>query len=96
MTGLLEDRDELDESQHALRADRQLCRCTGYTPILEPAGKSTLTQHHRVEELYPSDADAAANSPGGAAQPIEVRAEWDEQQHVFMSPPNLGRGARRS
>ena len=30
------------------------------------------------------------------AQPIEVRAEWDEQEHVFMSPPNLDAALNRS
>jgi xanthine dehydrogenase small subunit len=26
---------------------------------------------------------------GRRGQPLEVRAEWDEQEHLFMSPPNL-------
>ena len=35
MTGLLEERDALDEAQLRCGLTGNLCRCTGYTPILE-------------------------------------------------------------
>ena len=40
MTGLLEDRDELDESAMRCGLTGNLCRCTGYTSIIDAGRKS--------------------------------------------------------
>jgi xanthine dehydrogenase small subunit len=89
MTGLLEERDELDESVMRCGLTGNLCRCTGYTSIIEAGRQIDLTQHHRAEALYPSEF-MLSEFAERREQPIEVRAEWDEQQHLFMSPPSLG------
>src|SRR3954469_5744578 len=88
MTGLLEDCNELDESAMRCGLTGNLCRCTGYTPIIDAGRQIDVTQHHRAEELYPSE-HMLSEFAERREQPIEARAEWDEQEHVFMSPPNL-------
>jgi xanthine dehydrogenase small subunit len=88
MTGLLEEHDELDESVMRCGLTANLCRCTGYTSIIDAGRQIDLTQHHRAEELYPS-APMLSEFAGRRDQPIEVRTEWDDQEHVFVSPPNL-------
>jgi len=88
MTGLLEDRDELDESAMRCGLTGNLCRCTGYTPIIDAGRRIDLAQHHRAEDMYPSG-HMLSEFAARRGQPIEVRAEWDDQEHRFMSPPNL-------
>jgi xanthine dehydrogenase small subunit len=88
MTGLLEDRDELDESVMRCGLTGNLCRCTGYTSIIDAGRHVDVTRHHRAEELYPSE-HMLSEFAERREQPIDVRAEWDEQEHVFMSPPSL-------
>lgn len=88
MTGLLENCDSLDDQSMRCGLTGNLCRCTGYTPILESGRSIDSAQHHRLEEHYPSDTMLSELAPR-RSQPIEVRVEWDEQQHIFISPPNL-------
>jgi xanthine dehydrogenase small subunit len=88
MTGLLEDREELDESAMRCGLTGNLCRCTGYTSIIDAGRKIDTSKHHRAEELYPS-APMLSEFAGRSREPIEVTAEWDEQQHLYMSPPSL-------
>jgi xanthine dehydrogenase small subunit len=88
MTGLLEECNELDESAMRCGLTGNLCRCTGYTPIIDAGRHIDISQHHRAEELFPS-AHMVGEFAARRAQPIEVRAEWDEREHLFMSPPNL-------
>ncbi len=89
MTALLENCDELDESAMRCGLTGNLCRCTGYTSIIDAGTKIDVTQHHRAEELYPSAHMLSEFAPR-RRQPIKIRAEWDEQEHLFVSPPDLG------
>src|SRR5205085_5969061 len=88
MAGLLENCDELDESSMRCGLTGNLCRCTGYTSIIDAGRKIDVAQHHRAEELFAS-AHMRREFAQRRNQPIEVRGEWDEQEHVFMSPPKL-------
>jgi xanthine dehydrogenase small subunit len=88
MTGLLEDRDQLDESSMRCGLTGNLCRCTGYTPIMDAGRHIDMAQHERIEDRYPSAAILSEQFER-REQPLEVRAEWDEQEHVFISPPGL-------
>ena len=88
MTGLLEDHDSLDDQAMRCGLTGNLCRCTGYSPILESGRSIDTDQHQRLEEHYPSATMLSEFAPR-RSQLIEVQAEWDEQQHVFVSPPNL-------
>jgi xanthine dehydrogenase small subunit len=88
MTGLLEERQELDESAMRCGLTGNLCRCTGYSPIIDAGQHVDVEQHERIEKRYSSDKILGEFSER-REEPIEVRAEWDEQEHVFYSPPNL-------
>jgi xanthine dehydrogenase small subunit len=88
MTGLLEEHDELDESAMRCGLTGNLCRCTGYTSIIDAGRQIDITRHHRAEELYPSE-HMLSEFAARRGQAIEVKAEWDEQEHLFVSPPNL-------
>jgi xanthine dehydrogenase small subunit len=88
MAGLLEDRDELDESSLRCGLTGNLCRCTGYTPIIEAGTRIDASRHRRVEALYPSQY-MLREFADRRSQQIEVAAEWDEVRHRFVSPPDL-------
>jgi xanthine dehydrogenase small subunit len=88
MTGLLEERDALDDVELRCGLTGNLCRCTGYTPILEAGSNIDIAHHERMERRHPSEA-FFAEIAGRRPQTIEVRAEWDGEQHCFASPPNL-------
>jgi xanthine dehydrogenase small subunit len=88
MTGLLEDRDELDESSMRCGLTGNLCRCTGYTPIIDAGRNIDITEHQRIESRFPSDA-ILSEFELRRDQEVRVRAEWDEQEHIFISPATL-------
>lgn len=88
MTGLLEERDELDECtlRHGLTGN--LCRCTGYTSIIEAGVELDSARHERIESRYPS-VRMREEFDTRRGRRIEVRAEWDDKQYLFASPPDL-------
>jgi len=88
MTGLLEDCDELDESTIRCGLSGNLCRCTGYMPIIDAGLRVDVTRHRRMEQTYPS-APMLSENAQRRGQPIEVGTEWDETEHLFASPPDL-------
>jgi xanthine dehydrogenase small subunit len=88
MTGLLEEQDALDESSMRCGLTGNLCRCTGYTPVLDAGRHIDLERHHRVAQQYDSE-PMLSEWRQRRGQTIEVAAEWDEQRHVFASPPDL-------
>jgi xanthine dehydrogenase small subunit len=53
VTGLLEETDRFDESQLRTGLTGNLCRCTGYTPILEAGLQACKGDEERVNDLYP-------------------------------------------
>jgi xanthine dehydrogenase small subunit len=88
MTGLLEDREDLDETSMRCGLTGNLCRCTGYSPIIDAGRHVDVTQHERIEQRYPGGS-ILGEFALRRDQMIEVRAEWDEQEHIFFSPPSL-------
>ncbi|HEX3601110.1 MAG TPA: FAD binding domain-containing protein [Lacipirellulaceae bacterium] len=88
MTGLLEDRDELDESSMRCGLTGNLCRCTGYTPIIDAGRNIDVAEHERIESRFPGDT-ILNEFEQRRGQEVGVRAEWDEQEHFFISPANL-------
>jgi xanthine dehydrogenase small subunit len=88
MTGLMEECDELDEAYLRWGLTGNLCRCTGYTPIIEAGTKVDGARHARVETLYPTE-PMLAEINQRCDKAIELHAEWDERRHVCGSPANL-------
>jgi xanthine dehydrogenase small subunit len=88
MTGILEDREELNETGMRCGLTGNLCRCTGYTSIIEAGEKLDLEKHERMAKKYPADAMISEFS-GRQKESIEVEAEWDSQLHVCTSPAEL-------
>jgi xanthine dehydrogenase small subunit len=52
MTGLLESRQRLDEDCLRRGLSGNLCRCTGYVPILDAGRELETTAVHRMNEFY--------------------------------------------
>ena len=71
MTGLLEAEGEIDEPNWRRGLTGNLCRCTGYTPILDAALKVCEADHQRLNDLYPP-APILADVAATAADPIEL------------------------
>jgi xanthine dehydrogenase small subunit len=88
MTGLLEESHELDEARLRYGLTGNLCRCTGYTPIMEAGAQVDAASHPLVETRYPSGA-MLAEFRQRREQLIELQAEWDAQQSYCGSPASL-------
>ena len=88
MTGLLEEHDALDESEMRCGLMGNLCRCTGYTPILEAGAETDVARHARMETLYSSGA-MLGEFARRRSEAIEVRAEHGGKRRLFASPPDF-------
>lgn len=88
MTGLLEERDQLDATVMRCGLTGNLCRCTGYSPIMEAGRQIDVGQHERIEQRFPSAAMLREMQRRRDKQ-IQVRANWDDEEHTFISPPDL-------
>ena len=53
MSGMLEQESCLSESNMRSGLTGNLCRCTGYTPILDAGQAVSLEQHKTLEQIYP-------------------------------------------
>src|SRR5262245_52398255 len=88
MTGLLEERNELDECALRQGLTGNLCRFNGYTPTIEAGVELDVARHERIEARFPSGPMRDAFS-ARRGQRIEVRAEWDGETHMYATPPDL-------
>jgi xanthine dehydrogenase small subunit len=85
MTGLLEEPCDLDEGRLRYGLTGNLCRCTGYTPIIEAGTKLDAGRHDRIEAKYPAAA-MLSEFQQRSAQPIEVRDEANDRLHTAALP----------
>ncbi len=88
MTGLLEDRDELSEASMRGGLTGNLCRCTGYTAIIESGRQVDVEKHERMAKRYPAEA-MISEFAARRSQPMEVRAECESRLHECSSPVDL-------
>ncbi|QDT72887.1 xanthine dehydrogenase small subunit [Lacipirellula limnantheis] len=88
MTGLLEEQETVDENELRTGLTGNLCRCTGYTPILEAGMKSNDAEHERLNELYPA-APLLAEFETLRNEPLALAAEWFGESHVAACPTTL-------
>lgn len=88
MTGLNEEREALDEADLRSGLAGNLCRCTGYVPILAAAAQCSHSQRGQIAELFPAE-PMLAEFRQRRKQAIEIANERDGRRHVVMSPPDL-------
>ena len=89
MTGLLECKDRLAESDLRYGLTGNLCRCTGYTPIIEAGIRAGETDtHQRIDQLYPPG-EMLADFAACAGDPVEVQALGARGNRMFYSPIDL-------
>lgn len=88
MTGLLENRAQLEDADMRYGLTGNLCRCTGYTSILDSGRAVALDEHRRLEELYPS-ADMIADFDQHADDAIALGHKQEEQSHEIYLPKTL-------
>jgi xanthine dehydrogenase small subunit len=99
MTGLLEADNSTADGQgefdlHHWRRGLtgNLCRCTGYTPILEAAARACEAEHQPLDEVYPP-ATMLADFAASADDEIELAAEnpiTGEQFRAFCPTTLVG------
>ena len=88
MTGLRENCDQLAEPELRTGLTGNLCRCTGYTPIVEAGLKSGEAEHERLNELYSPEPILADLQPR-TNDAIRIECESFGVQHVLYSPSTL-------
>jgi xanthine dehydrogenase small subunit len=88
MTGLLEEREALDEAELRCGLTGNLCRCTGYLPIIEAGIECDAGRHERMRVLYPEE-ELLAEFAKRRGETIEIRAESDGEEFFCLSPPDL-------
>jgi xanthine dehydrogenase small subunit len=88
MTGMLEDCSRLGEADMRYGLTGNLCRCTGYTPIMESGFGVDSATHMRLEEMYPS-APLLAQLAESSGDNIELTADCGGQRHTLFSPTDV-------
>ncbi|MBA3481432.1 MAG: FAD binding domain-containing protein, partial [Pirellulales bacterium] len=88
MTGLREELDELDAECLRTGLTGNLCRCTGYTPIIESGLQCNGAEHERLNDLYPP-MPMVADFERLRAEPITLNAEWFGEPHIAACPTTL-------
>jgi xanthine dehydrogenase small subunit len=85
LTGLFESEPDPDEAALRTGLTGNLCRCTGYLPILEAGRSVDRARHRTLGELYP-DRELAAELAELASEPLRVEAGTATARRVFFRP----------
>jgi xanthine dehydrogenase small subunit len=88
MTAMAEVGDELNEANLRTGLTGNLCRCTGYTPIIEAGEACRAEPFQRLSDLYPPEA-MLAEFAELAQTPVTVQAQWQGQAHLVACPTTL-------
>jgi len=88
MAGMLEDKPQLDEAEMRYGLTGNLCRCTGYTPIVDAGTAIDTKAHRRLDEMYPA-APMLSEFAKLAEDPVEISASRGDQQHLLFSPTKV-------
>jgi xanthine dehydrogenase small subunit len=85
LSGLLESNPRPDEDALRTALTGNLCRCTGYLPILEAGRSFDRDRHRTLSELYP-DPGLAEYLSGLASGPLRVEVGSGAGRRVFYRP----------
>jgi xanthine dehydrogenase small subunit len=88
MTALLEQKPELDEARLRYGLTGNLCRCTGYVPIIEAGVAAEHERHARLDARYPP-APMLAEFDRRRLQTIELSDPSSDAVHVCRSAASL-------
>jgi xanthine dehydrogenase small subunit len=88
MTGMLEECERFDDETLRAGLTGNLCRCTGYTPIIESGLACAELDFQRINEHYRPES-MLAEFAGLQDSPVKLHAEWLGQPHVAFAPPTL-------
>ena len=88
MTGMLEESRPLTEPDLRYGLTGNLCRCTGYTSILDAGTTLAADGHDRLEEIHPVE-EICRDLTAAEEQGIEVCAQWDDQTHRVACPVHV-------
>ena len=83
MTGLLQDKNELtaDEIRHGLTGN--LCRCTGYSPIIDAANQADVGRCANLNQKYPAE-KLLSQLAGSNRQHISISVNETENNSPAM------------
>jgi xanthine dehydrogenase small subunit len=85
LSGLFETDPDPDDRALAAGLVGNLCRCTGYLPILEAGRAAERGRHRRLADLYP-ERGLAEDLARLAAEPLRVEAGSGAGRRVFYRP----------
>ena len=71
MTGILEENDQPDEEEWRRGLTGNLCRCTGYSPIVAAGKQANLAAPKRMNDIYPP-AEMLQKFADESEEPIEI------------------------
>ena len=87
MTGLLQDDDRLSVNQWRSGLTGNLCRCTGYSPIIDAGLKVQESKTRKLNEMYPANLMLDAFE---AVQADSILIVADEEGRQVFCPVDLG------
>jgi xanthine dehydrogenase small subunit len=85
LSGLLESDPDPDDDALRTALTGNLCRCTGYLPILEAGRRFDRDRHRSLAELYP-DPRMADDLAGLASEPLRVEVGSGAGRRDFYRP----------
>ena len=89
LSGLLESNPDPDEDALRTALTGNLCRCTGYLPILEAGRSFDRGRHRALAELYP-DPRMVEDLAELASGPLRVEAGSGAGRRIFYRPDRPG------
>ena len=88
MTGMLESTNRLCQTDLRYGLTGNLCRCTGYSPIIEAGLELNSDELQSINEVYPPE-QMLANFARTENSAVTVSNDEESRRRVFFSPTDL-------